>query len=95
MASTRPLRAVITLLMDLLVVVAVALVLRLVIEFFGNIYAQEWGKTVVRLTDVLVVPLGIEPYNTPYGGIFNVNAVVSVILLLAAEWVLGLVRTQA
>lgn len=87
-----PARTFVTILMDLLVFVAVVVVAHMVIVFFGQIAAQSWAKSVVALTGKLVIPVGASPIKTPYGGIFEVNAAATVLILLVVEWVLGLVR---
>lgn len=92
MASSRPVRTLLTVIMDLLFVVALILVARIVIEFFGALAAQAWGKSVVSATSVLVIPFGVEDIATPYGGAFNVSASLTVLVLLAIEWALGVAR---
>jgi uncharacterized protein YggT (Ycf19 family) len=81
--------------MDILVAIAIALTVRLVIEFFGQLAAQSWGEAIIALTNPLVLPLGIESIKTPYGGVFDVNAAISIVLYLVAEWVLSVVRSRA
>lgn len=88
-------RSLLTVIMDLLVVVAVADVIRLVIMFFGELAAQPWAQTIIAVTDVLVLPLGMESIKTPYGGVFDVNAAITVVVLLIAEWLLSVVRSRA
>lgn len=90
--SSRPVRQLLTLVMDVLVVVAVVLVLHVVVEFFGALAMQPWGRTVVAATGHLVVPLNVEAIGTPYGGAFDVDAGLTVLLLLAVEWALGAAR---
>lgn len=90
--AARPVRTLLTIVMDLLFVVAVILVVRIVVEFFGVLTAQAWAKAVVNATNILVAPFGIEPIPTPYGGVFDVNAALTVLLLLAIEWALGVAR---
>ncbi|MBE0475732.1 MAG: hypothetical protein IBX62_01330 [Coriobacteriia bacterium] len=91
----RPVRTLITVVMDILVVVAVALTIHLVVGFFGTIAQQEWARALLGLTRWLVLPLGLEPVETPYGGVFDVDATVSIVAVLIGEWVLSIVRRQA
>ncbi len=72
--SSKPLRTLLTVVMNLLVIVAMALTVRLVVMFFGQIASLEWAKTVVSITNLLVIPFGIDPIKTPYGGVFDANA---------------------
>ena len=95
MSDVKPLRTVFTIIMDVLVVVAVALTLRIVVLFFGTLAHQGWGEAIVALTDPVTIPLGIEAIKTPYGGVFDVNAALSVVAVLVAEWLLSLFRSRA
>lgn len=88
-------RTAITLLMDVLVAVAVMGLAHLVVAFFGSVSSSVWGKGLLGITGLFVLPLGIAPMPTPYAGIFDVNAAATVVALLGAEWVLGLVRRNA
>lgn len=85
-------RIVVTLVMDVLFAVAVVVLAHVVITFFGALSSSAWGEGVLRLTRLLVLPLGIKDLATPYGGTFDVNAGITVFALLAVEWVLGLLR---
>lgn len=93
--SGSALRKVVLIIMDLLVVVAIAVTTRLVIQFFGQLDAQSWGKTVVGLTQRLVIPFGVDAIKTPYGGVFGVNEALTIVALLVGEWVLSIIRTRA
>lgn len=93
--ASKPVRTLITVFMDILVVVAIALTLRLVVGFFGVMAQQEWGKTLLDVTRFLVVPFGIESIETPYGGVFDVNATLTIVVLLFGEWLLSMLRRQA
>ena len=90
--SSKPLRTLLTVVMNLLIIVAIALTVRLVVMFFGVIAAKEWAKTIVSITSLLVIPFGIEPIKTPYGGVFDANAALTILVVLVAEWVLSLAR---
>jgi hypothetical protein len=93
--NSKPVRTLITIVMDLLVVVAVALTARLCIVFFGQLAAQGWGKAVVALTSPLVVPFGVAAVKTPYGGRFEVNVALTIVVVLLVEWVLSGIRARA
>ncbi len=90
----RPVRIVLTILMDLLIIVAIALTVRMVVVFFGALSSTQWGKVISTLTDVVTLPLGIAAIKTPYGGVFDVNAAVTIGALLLIEWVLSLARAR-
>ncbi len=85
-------RTLLTLLMNVLVIAAIALTVRLGVEFFGSVAAKGWAEAIVAITDPIVIPFGFEPIKTPYGGIFDVDAAIMVALLLIAEWVLSGIR---
>ena len=95
MSQSTPLRTTLTVIMDVLIAVAIALTLRLVVEFFGGIAAQGWAQAVVALTNPITLPFGLQDINTPYGGIFDVDAAMTVVMVLLAEWILSVVRSRA
>ena len=87
-------RTVITIIMDILVALAILLTVRLVVVFFGQLAAQSWGKGIAELAGYVTLPLGIEALKTPYGGVFDVDAGLTIVILLAAEWLLSVVRSR-
>ncbi len=93
--SSKPARTIITFFMNVLIAVAIVLTARLVVEFFGQLAAQQWGKALVVLSSPLLFPFGLEGIKTPYGGVFNVNAGAMIVLVLATEWLLSGIRTRA
>ena len=93
--SAKPIRSVITILMNLLIVLAVLLAARLIVSFFGSIAAQTWGEAIVRVTDFMVIPFGVDSIKTPYGGVFDVDAAITVVVFIAGEWILSIVRNRA
>lgn len=90
--SSSAARTAVTVVMDVLVAVVVVLVVHLVVRFFGAFSGADWGRGLVRLTGLAVIPMGLEAMPTPYGGVFDSNAAGTSLALLAVEWVLGLVR---
>lgn len=95
MSTGSPVRPIFTVIMNLLVVVAVALTTRLVVLFFGQLSSRWWGETIVAITNPATLPLGFDPIKTPYGGVFDIAAAATVILLLVAEWILSVFRARA
>jgi len=93
--SSKPARTIITIIMDILVVLAIALTVRLVVVFFGQLSAQGWAQSVIALTTPLVIPFGVDAIKTPYGGYFDVNAALTIVVLLGVEWVLSGIRARA
>lgn len=92
--SSRPARTLITVVMDILVVVAVVLTAALVVVFFRQLAVQPWGRSLVALTRPLIIPFGVSPIKTPYGGIFSVNLALTIVVLLVLEWVLSGIRSR-
>ncbi len=88
-------RTIITVVMDVMWVWAAIVVAHLVITFFGALAGADWGKAVLGLTRLVVLPFPLKSVITPYGGHFDVAATVTIVLLLGGEWVLGMVRRTA
>ncbi|HET6352542.1 MAG TPA: hypothetical protein VFG89_10510 [Coriobacteriia bacterium] len=95
MSSRSPVYTIFTIVMDLLVIVAIAVTCRLVVSFFGVLAAGTVGKVILAFTDPVTIPLGMDAIKTPYGGIFDVDAGLTIVILLLAEWVLSLVRSRS
>ncbi len=91
----NPLRTVITVVMDVLVVFAVGLCAGLVVKFFEATAVTEWGVALVRVAEAVSLPLGIEDIPTPYGGYFDVELAGTVVAVLLIEWMLSVARRQA
>lgn len=87
-------RSFLTVIMDILVVIAVLQVARLVVVFFGRLASQGWAQLLVTITDPMTLPLGLSAIKTPYGGVFDVNAAATVVALLVVEWVLSIARSR-
>lgn len=92
--SSKPVRSILTALMDLLIVLAIALVGRLVVSFFGSLAAQGWGEAVLAITRPLTIPFGVEAIKTPYGGSFDVEAAITILVFMLGEWMLSMVRSR-
>ena len=93
--SARPVRSLITVLMNIFVVLAVVLTAKVVVVFFGALATQAWAEALVSITDLVTVPWGIDSLKTPYGGVFDVNAAVTIAAVLLVEWLLSLARNRA
>ncbi len=93
--AARPVKLLVAAVMNVLIVVAILLTLRLVVEFFGSLASQEWGRLVVDFTRYITIPLGLTPIETPYGGVFDLDAVVTILGLLVVEWMLSIAHKQS
>jgi uncharacterized protein YggT (Ycf19 family) len=93
--EARPIRSLITVVMNVLIIVAVLVTARIVILFFGALSSQAWAEAIVRVTDFLVIPFGVEAIKTPYGGVFDIDAALMVALLILVEWVLSIARNRS
>ena len=90
----RPLRSLITIVMNVLIVVAVLLTLRVVGRYFGALGASEWGRIVVSAGGALALPFGVKDIHSAYSGVFDANAALTIMAVLVAEWVLSIVRDR-
>lgn len=93
--AARPVRTFLLVIMDIVFALAVVLVLRLVVEFFGALSAQAWARTLLRITAPAVIRFGVKGVTTPYGGAFDVGVALTVLVLLGVEWALGVARRSA
>ncbi|MDY0088025.1 MAG: hypothetical protein RBS78_05715 [Coriobacteriia bacterium] len=81
--------------MNVLFALAAVLTARVVIEFFGRLAMTAWGSAIIAATDRLVLSVGVTAPRTPYGGVFDTQAAITVVVLLTVEWVLSFVRSRA
>jgi hypothetical protein len=95
MSGSSQARAILTAIMNVLFFLAALLTVRIGIEFFGVLAMTTAGRVIVEFTDFLVLPLGVAGVRTPYGGIFDVEAAITVVALLLVEWALSVARTRA
>lgn len=88
-------RTALTVLVDIALVVAVLLLVRLVVGFFGVTAVNPVGRWYLRLTAPLAVPVaGDWEVRTPYGGVFAVDAGILIIGALVVEWALARLRSR-
>ena len=95
MTGSRQTRILITALMNVLIIVAVVLVARIVVDFFGVLAASRAGAALLDSTAFMVPDLGIAAIRTPYGGVLDAEAAIMVVVLLVIEWVLAMLRSRA
>jgi hypothetical protein len=91
----RAFRTLLTVLVNILIVVAIALAFRQFTVFFARIAHQSWAQVYNALAAKLVIPFGVADIKTPYGGVFDVDNALTVLVVLAAEWGLSTVRDRA
>lgn len=92
--SSKPVRTILTIAMDLLVILAIAQTARLIVGFFGSLSAQSWADGVLAITRPFTLPLGVDPIKTPYGGVFDVDAALTIVVFMMGEWVLSILRSR-
>lgn len=64
----------------------VLILARIVLLFFGSLKALPGYDTIVNLTDPYVTPLkGVEGVKTPYRGVFDLPAVIILLLIIILE----------
>ena len=88
-------RLLLTVIMNVLLVAAALVVARIVIGFFGRLSSASWATQVMDFTAPLVPPLHLGAIVTPYRGSFDFDAGATLAGLLAAEWLIALLRRFA
>lgn len=83
-----------TIVMDLLVLLAVALVGGLVVRFFGALSGYPAAEALGAFAQRASLPLGLRGIKTPYGGVFDVDVAATIVALLFVEWVLAGIRRR-
>jgi hypothetical protein len=83
-----------TIVMDVLIVFAVALAVHVVVRYFGVLSSSHIGARFVGVSRHLVPTLGLGAPHSLYGGVLDENASLTVIILLAAEWVVSMLRSR-
>ena len=91
----RVVRGVLAVLVNVLLVVAAFLAIRVVVVFFGQLASQGWAQAVTSATNYVVIPAGVSGVKTPYAGYFDVNAAISAAVVLVVETLLSAVRDRA
>ena len=92
--TAKGVRTFLLVLMDVFFLVAVLDVARVVVRFFGTLAGTSVGERYTELTQYIVIPFGIDPLSTPYGGLFDINATITVAILLVVEWALAVSRKR-
>jgi hypothetical protein len=83
----------ITALMDVVLVLAILLLLRLVTGFFQTLSVSQTGTWYLAVTSHLVPPVaGDWAVRSPYGGVFSVDTGIVIVFLLFTEWALAKAR---
>jgi len=93
--APRPVSRVLTIVMDVLVVIAVCLTIGVVVRFFGTLADSSVGESYLRFVSLIALPLGLTPIDTPYGGQFDVSGAVTVGIVLLVEWALSIARRRS
>ncbi len=93
--ASRTVRTVLSVIVNVLIVWAVLLCVRLVALFTAQFASSGWGTAVVRVTNYLVIPFGLLAIKTPYGGVFSISAAITIVVILVAEWVLSGLRDRS
>jgi hypothetical protein len=85
----------ITALMDVVLVLALLLLVRLLFGFFQVLAINQAGAWYLELTSRLVPPIaGDWAVRSPYGGVFSVDTGIVIVFLLLMEWVLARARKR-
>lgn len=92
--SSAPVRTFVTIVMNLLVVAAVLTTVRIFVRYFGVLESSGPGEAIVVASNPFVASVGFQDVRSPYAGVFDVNATVSIVGILLVEWLLSVVRTR-
>jgi hypothetical protein len=92
--SRKRTRTVLTLFMNVLFAVALVLVARIVVLYFGVLSSLSVTEVFVAFSDVFVIPLGLPDVHTLWGGVFDLDAAFTVGMVLVAEWGLSVWRSR-
>jgi hypothetical protein len=74
------------------VLVMLALLTRLVFEFFGELHRVALYKQVHSVTGHFLLPVHLPAFKTPYGGVFDSLAALSLVVVVGIEYVLSILR---
>ena len=86
------LRLLLTIVMDLLLLLAALVLARIVIAFFGHLSSAAWAKQLMGYTRLLVHSFGLGHMKTPYGGVFDYDEGAVLGVVLVAEWAVAFAR---
>jgi hypothetical protein len=87
-------RTVLTIVMDVLVLIALVLTAGIVATFFGAIKSTAVGGGLADILRAVTPGLGLPEWSTPHGGAFSGDSAVTVVALLGIEWVLSMLRRR-
>jgi hypothetical protein len=93
--GAKTVRTLLTIVVNVLIVIAIALAFRQFTVFFARFAHQGWAEAYNALVGKLVIPFGVADIKTPYGGVFDIDNALTVLLVLLLEWVLSSVRDRA
>ncbi len=88
----RAARMLVSIAMGLLVALELLVLAHIIVTFFGFVTAGSWGHTLNAVLVRFVAPFGLSSIRTPFAGRLDVNAVVTLVLVLVAGWLVSSVR---
>lgn len=89
MSADRAASRITSILGDLVYVAVFAELLRLIAMYFGSLSSREFVGAFIDLTSRITIPVGANAIKTPNGGVFDIDTVVTIVVLLGVEWLLG------
>lgn len=92
--SASPIRLLMTIVQDILVMIAVLLAVALVVAFFGGLRDTGAGQGVLRVASCVTVPFGVGSIDSSFGGVFLADAAVTLVLVLLADWLVMSLRER-
>lgn len=92
--SARAIRGLLSVVIGVLIAVAVVLLVRQFVVFSAQIEARPWAHAIEAVAGHLVLPFGVRGIRTPYGGVFDADNALTIVIALLAEWALSVVRDR-
>lgn len=89
-----PLALMLTVIINLLIILAGMMVIVTTVRFFGALSAHPAGQIIVELGSMITIPFGINLTKTPFGGVFDANTALTAGSFLLAEWVINGLRSR-
>lgn len=72
--------------------IALALTAVIVSKFFGRLAAHPIGELLIDMSTILAIPAALPLIRTPYGGVFDLNLVITLVAVIVCEWLLSVAK---
>lgn len=93
-SGARVLRNLIGVVVAVVVVAMLGLLARVVFQFFGALQSGGFHDALMTYTAPVVLPIPVGNPATPYGGVFDLRATLSLLVFLVVEFLLTGLRRR-